>query len=99
MTKTEKVNLTVTIIAAFGTVVGPIVLGAILWSIDAKITMRINEEDKAVAASYVSKPWFEASHAETKKAIADLDAKIEPMKTDIEVIKSQVQANVVHTTR
>lgn len=80
ISKVEKINL-------YANILGPIcIMGVIawaVWSVNARVTMEVQAEDKKNADAFVSKAWFEKSHDDTTKQISDVATTVGNLNTTL----------------
>lgn len=87
MSKADKLNLT-------ATVVGPILICGFIawvgWSVDAKFTIALGEQERRNNEMFVSKPWFKDYHEETIKKIDGLTVDVGQVKETVAGIRGEL---------
>lgn len=91
MSKTEKLNLTFTIL-------GPVVVIGFLswcaWSFNIRLTVEMQAADKRVADGYVSKAWFEQTTSGTNKRLDDISAEVNEVQRDVATLRGEMSTTI-----
>lgn len=86
MTRSEKINLTATII-------GPIVIVAFLgwmeWSFNARLTIDSQAKDAFNAATYVPKTWYEKNQDETNRRLDSISSDVSKIQQDVATLRGE----------
>lgn len=71
------------------TVLGPILITWLVWSIDSKLDNQKLSIEAHVSDTYVSKTWYESDRTETNKRLDTISQSVQKIETDVATMKGR----------
>lgn len=76
-----------------GTLLGPIIIGSLLWAVNTKLDNQRMTIQAEAAKTYVTKEAYDADRNETNKRLDMISADISTIKIDIATMKGRQSRN------